>query len=198
MSLQISKSSDTRYLPVFRRIFEDIPGGVTLKTANLPSDKYEVKEGQLIAPAASGGTYEVVKTAKLTASYASNESHMKVNVKNLLAVGDFLTDGTKTPKKITAITRGSTYDDIKLSAALAKDLATGDLLIEPLASNATANKHAATALLRDTVQVREEDGTAMQNILAGAVIRGTVNESLLPTFATTADKTSLTARVMFV
>ena len=199
MGLQISSTSDTKYLSPFVSIAEGIQGGITLSTANLPSDKYEVKEGQLVA-VNSGKLYEVVKTVKLTASLTSAGTTMYININNFLKVGDFITPGDRTPQRISAITRGATYDTVTLASALAgaADMDTNDLLFEALTSAVSTNKHAASALLRDTVKYQEADGTDLQNIFTDGVVRGTVNESLLPTFATTADKTSLSARVLFI
>jgi hypothetical protein len=198
MGLQIAKSTDTKYNPVFRKILEDIPGGVTLKVSVLPSDKYEVLEGALIAPSATTGLHEVVKNAKLAVNHVSNEANLKINVNNYIAVGDFLTNGTVTGCKVTAITRGTTYDTLTLATAYVATLATNTFVFEALSSIVTTKKHTASALLAQTVQFRDVTGTALQNITAGAVTRGTVNESLMPMFATTTDKTNLTARILFV
>jgi hypothetical protein len=77
-------------------------------------------------------------------------------------------------------------------------LATNAYVFEALTSIVTTKKHTASALLAQTVQYRDATGTALNNITAGAVTRGTVNESLMPMFATTTDKTNLTTRLMFV
>jgi hypothetical protein len=51
--------------------------------------------------------------------------------------------------------------------------------------------------LRNNIQVRDDEGNLLDNLFAGAVVRGTVDESELPYFVTTAQKTSLTDRIRF-
>ncbi len=43
MSLQVTKESGSIYDPVFLKILEDIPGGVTVKTDRFPTDTKELK-----------------------------------------------------------------------------------------------------------------------------------------------------------
>ena len=65
------------------------------------------------------------------------------------------------------------------------------------AAGATLKKYTAAAILKNTETVREDDGTTKYNVMGSAVIRGTVDESLLPFAVESADKTALTARVKF-
>ena len=77
---------------------------------------------------------------------------------------------------------------------------TGTVLLEADndVTTAAAPLYTATCLLRDTVRVRLESGYTLQNIIAGAVVRGTVNESLLPVgVADEGVRTPLTARMRF-
>jgi hypothetical protein len=66
------------------------------------------------------------------------------------------------------------------------------------AVTAAAVKYEANCLLRDAVRVRLESGYTLQNITAGAVDWGKVDESVMPyTSPTEAVKTPLTARIQF-
>jgi len=57
--------------------------------------------------------------------------------------------------------------------------------------------YGANCILRDNVKVRDEEGNLLDNLFAGAVVRGTVDESELPYFVTDTDKTNLTVRIRF-
>ena len=66
-------------------------------------------------------------------------------------------------------------------------------------TTAAAPLYTANCLLAQNVRVRKDDGTTLNNLIAGAVIRGTVNQSRMPFSAPTeAVKTPLTDRIRFV
>ncbi|MCK4297867.1 MAG: hypothetical protein KAX28_14575 [Candidatus Marinimicrobia bacterium] len=197
MSLQIIKDTGVAYDPVFLKILEDIPGGVTVKTNRFPTDTKEIKKGTLLnADASTAGLYNVIKSVRLTAAYASNVTAMAVEAPHLFKVGEYIhiygvTAGTISRVAATGI----------VCAAIAHAaVASGTVLAEAVAAATTdyAVKYAASAVLRDTIEVRKPGvATLSANVFAGAVVRGTVDESELPYFVTDADKTALTARVRF-
>jgi len=195
MSLQVKKESGSIYDPVFLKIIEEIPGGVTVKTNRFPTATTEIKKGALLnADATTAGLYNVLKTVRLTAAYASNVTAMAVEAPHLFKVGEYIhiygvTAGTITRVASTGI----------VCAAIAHTAtASGTVLDEATAAATTdyAILYAANAFLRDTIEVRKDGvATLLDNIFAGAVVRGTVDESELPYFVSTADKTSLTDRI---
>ena len=65
------------------------------------------------------------------------------------------------------------------------------------ATGATARLFDPDAILKNNIRVREDDLTTLYNVTAGAVVRGTVDESCLPYSVSTRDKTKLTARIRF-
>jgi len=198
MSLQVKKDSGVKYDPVFLKILEDIPGGVTVKTNRFPSDTKEVKKGTLLnADATTAGLFNVIKTVKVAATLVSGASVVIVEpTDHLFKVGEYInlygaTASTITRVSTTAIAFGK-------ALAFTGVIASGAILFE-VGTIATATVlYAASAFLRNTIQVREKGvATLLDNVFAGAVVRGTVDESELPYFVTDADKTALTDRMRF-
>ena len=205
MSLEVVKTTDTAYHPIFEKILEDIPGGITLNTNRIPTATKEIKKGALIhaiATAASAGEYRLVKTAKLYVGIdTSSAVTIIVYTNHELKVGESIgIEGNHSGATIATILKGATTDRIILTAAgggfNCASVASGRVLAEKqLGAGVTLIMYSAEAILRNTVQVRNSDLTTLQNVGAGAVVRGTVNESILPYFVTALDKTALTARV---
>ena len=198
MSLQVKKETGVVYDPVFLKILEDIPGGVTIKTDRFPTTIKKIRKGALLnADASSLGLYNIIKSVKLTATAASNVTIMQIEpTDHLFKVGEFIhiygaTAGTIARVSATAIA---------LAGAQAHfDPATGTILYETATIATATALYGADAVLRDTVEVRSGGvATLLDNIFAGAVVRGTVDESETPYFASVPDKVSLTDRMRFV
>jgi len=199
MSLQVLKESGSVYDPVFLKILEDIPGGVTVKTDRFPTATKEIKKGALLnADATTAGLYNVIKSVRLTADGDSNVTILAVEpADHLFKVGEFIQLYGGTTGTIVAVLPAT----ITIESALAHtDIPSGSILEEVAAAVLTGSAplYAASAILRDTVEVRRDGVTTLlDNLFAGAVVRGTVDESELPYFVTDADKTALTARIRF-
>ena len=217
MGLDVSKQTGTAYHPIFLKILEDIPGGLTLRTNRIPSTTKEIKKGALLSRViatlgstlASAGMYDLIKTAKLAVSLQSaNISTLRVYDNQEFKIGEYIgaalsASGAGSAFAISGITKGGggTGIDLILSAtgfsggtldklAMLQECAANDSSYAPL--------YVADAILRDNVQVRESDLTTLNNVACGVVVRGTVNESLAAYFVTAADKTALTSRVRWV
>ena len=197
MSLQVKKDTGSVYDPVFLKILEDIPGGITVKTDRFPTDTKEIKKGALLnADAATAGLYNVIKTVKLTAAYASNVTAMAVEAPHLFKVGEFIHIYGGTAGTITRVASAAI-----VCAAISHATVVSTTILDEANAAATTDyaiKYAANAILRDTIEVRKDGvATLLDNIFAGAVVRGTVDESELPYFVTDQSKTDLTARIRF-
>lgn len=197
MSLQITKDSGSVYDPVFLKILEDIPGGVTVKTDRFPDGITELKKGALLnADASSAGLYNAIKTVRLTAATVSGATVLAVEPEDhLFKVGEFIylygaTASTITRVSATAIAVGTATPGTAGAAS-------GAVLYETATIATATPMHSADAILRNNIQVRDDEGNLLDNLFAGAVVRGTVDESELPYFVTTAQKTSLTDRIRF-
>lgn len=198
MSLQIKKESGVVYDPVFLKILEDIPGGVTIKTNRFPTTTKEIKKGTLLnADASSAGLYNVIKTVRLTHDTITATTVIAIEpTDHLFKVGEFIflyggTASTIIRVSTTAIALG------KATMGTTSGAISGAVLYETAIKNTSTAKYAASAILRDTIKLRDEEGNLLDNLFAGAIVRGTVDESELPYFVTSQHKTDLTARIRF-
>lgn len=197
MSLQVKKESGVKYDPVFLKILEDIPGGVTIKTNRFPSGTKEIKKGALLnADATTAGLYNIIKTVKVAYTPSSAGTVVQVEpTDHLFKIGEYLWLHAATASTITRVSTTALAFGRALTHA---EPASGTVLFE-VATIATATVlYEADAVLRDTIKVREKGVTTLlDNVFAGAVVRGTVDESELPYFVPTIHKTDLTDRMRF-
>ena len=202
MSLQVKSESGTIYDPVFLKILEDIPGGVTIKTNRFPTTTDEIKKGAMLnASASSVGLYNLVKTAKVkTAMTSLDVVSICVYPQQEFIAGEFIgLPGKGTAITISSITKGTNTDIIVLGAKLGSTCATNTILREchTGVGTAAAVLYDTDAILRSTIKVRDDDDVLLDNVFAGVVVRGTVDESELPYFVADQQKTDLTARIRF-
>jgi hypothetical protein len=200
MGLGFSKTSETRRYPIFRSILEDIVGGITVKTASVPSAIKEIEAGCPVDQSSStAGLYNLVKTGKLKANITSIATIMYLYPNTLFDANELITfdHAGASAASIVSITRAATTDTLLLKTALATILATNGVLYQANAAGGCAHKYTAEALLLDNITVRNSDLSTIPNVSAGAFVRGTVDESALTYPIPTADKTALTARIRF-
>jgi len=218
MGLQIIKQTETQYNPVFLAVLEDIQGGVTIGTTRIPTTTKFLHPGTpLAASASSVGLYNIVKTAALKRTlgtsacvtiYVYSSSLPNSRGQEFKAGEYIMIDGMGSAATIASITIGAKTsgvgtDIIYLTAAgggLNSTAVTGTKILEAsaAATSGAASAFDADCLLQDAVRVRLESGYTLQNITASAVVRGTVDESILPYYAPSEGvKTPLTARIRF-
>lgn len=200
MSLQIKKETGVVYDPVFLKILEDIPSGVTVKTNRFPTTTKEIKKGTLLnaMTGASIGLYNVIKTVRAAAAGVSGATVLAVKpIDHLFKAGEFIFLSGITASTITRVSSTA----IAVARTLlntAGPIASGAVLYETATINTATALYAASAILRNNIEIRKAGvETLLDNIFAGAVVRGTVDESELPYFVTDTDKTALTARIRF-
>ena len=219
MSLDILKETEKQYYPIFKSILEDIEGGITIATTDIPTTTLELFEGQALHKNAStAGLYNPVKTATLKRTlgtsalvtiYVYSSDIPGVPGQNF-KVGEWvMIDGRGSAATIASITIGTKTNGVGTDIIIFK--AGGGGLNATIITNtklqqanndvttAAAPLYTANCLMRDSIRVRKDDGTTLNNIIVGAVVRGTVNESRMPFSAPTeAVKTPLTDRIRFV
>jgi hypothetical protein len=219
MGLQVIKETEKQYNPVFLTILEDIAGGVTISQTRTPSTtKFLFPGTPLAASASSVGLYNIVKTAKLKVAITTSacvtiyvySSDLPNAPGHNFKVGEYMMlDGKASACTIASITIGAKTSGVGTDTIIftaggggfnSDTIAKGRLILEATADVTTgaAAKFDAVCLLRDAVRVRLESGYTLQNIIAGAVVRGTVDESTMPVACPNeAVKTPLTARMRF-
>ena len=164
MNLQIYKSLGTVGKKVIRAVLEDIPGGITLISADLKTATTEVLLGALVEYTESDGTCHLVKTAEVYSTYTAAATTIKVKKNHEFVVGDFISNGL-VATAITAIdtTTSTLYDDLTITAALDVEDIAADYVLYQGASETTAGATAATALVEDvadaTLTLSVPDGT---------------------------------------
>jgi len=143
MSLQVTKSEDTRYTVVLREKLEYVHGGGTIKLAELPTTLLELKEGAPVYFNPSTGYIHLCKTADVQANLAAAATALRVQKNHAFIVGDFITNGSVSTAITAIVTTETAYDTLTLTAALSSVLVTASGTI--LYQGATETTNAATA-----------------------------------------------------
>jgi hypothetical protein len=204
MNLQIRKSQETPYHPIFLKILEDIPGGVTFCVADLKTGTEEIKAGALLGEDGStAGLFHLVKVAELHADAANDATEYQVKKGHQFKVGDIIATKDVASCKAYAIseidTSNEDYDVLTVGTSLgvAMTAADGVYLIQAAAQDTSGGafsvKYPAEAILNANLDISGDN----PNVIAAAVVRGTVKESLLPYPVSDAQKTALTDRIRF-
>ena len=200
MSIGIRRRDEEGTKPIFLSILEDIPGGVTIDTTELPSPRPDLLEiGQLLS--GSGGAWNVCKSAFLSREKTANATAIVVRSGHLFKVGDFvMLDGQGTAVTISAISDNGITSHISLASNRLRNLAVSGGIIDEANSAVSTNavvKYPANGMLRATVRTRDNFRGDLDNITGAVVIRGSVKENLMP-FPVSADqKRNLTDRLRF-
>ncbi|GAI28605.1 unnamed protein product, partial [marine sediment metagenome] len=173
MSLQVKKETGVVYDPVFLKILEDIPGGVTVTTDRFPTATREIKKGALLSASASSvGLYNLIKTAKAihTVLAITSATLMYIDPKNEFKVGEYINYGAGVAASIVSITEGAVSDAVLVAHSIEVVIPAAAVLYESSASGTTLALYAADAILKDTIKVRDDKGTLLDNLFAGAVV----------------------------
>lgn len=202
MGLGISKASEAQYNPCFISILEDIPGGGTIAAADLKTDSEEIKAGAVVG-VDSSGLYHLCKSAEVYASGSGEGNKIKITKDHELKAGEFVCNGAKSTAIVSIdSTTSDDYDELTVVSGFAHD--DGDYLYESTSEGTEAANiaqlYTPAGLTRDNIEavVYSASGkTSLTNISSGIVVRGTVNESLLPFVVPDVTKTALTARIRF-
>ena len=197
--MRVTKTTGIGFKPVFLSILEGIVGGVKLATTELPTNVYRLPRGTLLSTTSTAKVYQPLKVAKSCETQTAGTALRFTRNDNplLFKVGEFIAKyAATTGSTITRITNSANTVVIATSSSLGT-LATATRILEVAAAGATLKKYTPSAILKDTVTVREEDGTTLDNVLVAAVLRGSVQESALDYYVTAADKTSLDDRLRF-
>jgi len=218
MNLQVRKDSETQFNPVYLAILEDILGGITISTTRIPTTTKFLHPGTPLAESSSSvGLYNIVKTAKLKRTIGTSacvtiyvySSSLPNSPTQYFKTGEWvMVDGRGSAATIADITIGTKTNGIGTDiiyftaggGGLNCTAITGTILNEAGndVTTGAAVKFTADCLLKKGMRVRLESGTTLQNITASGVVRGTVDESILPVACSTEGVTTpLTARIRF-
>ena len=127
--MTVKKTSDTAVASRIVKRIADIPGGVTVKNAEIAGDV--LKDATVISAPDTNGITHLVKWAVVQAAAAADATAIRVLKGSDIKVGETLAvDNPRCiPAAITAITTSTTgYDTVTLEAALGVAVNVGDVL----------------------------------------------------------------------
>lgn len=171
MGLQIKRNKDNRVIKAICHRVADIPGGVTIATAELGGKA--LREATPIAKG-NDGLYHVVKTAKVVTEASATATTIEIAKGSHFKVGDFIGNGTKA-QAITAIDKTNAEKDVvTLTATLGVKITAGVVLVECSGTDKGA-KYTATAITGSNYDVDQND-----NLFVDAWIIAVVREANAP------------------
>ena len=172
MSLTIKRAKDNRVVKCILHRIADIPGGVTVKTANLGGTA--LFEG---TPLGKGkdGVFEVCKTAQIVTQAEANATTYEVAKGHHFKVGDrFATDACN-GQTISAIDKSdATKDIITVSTTLGAVVNPGTCAFESRDANKTLT------VVPVAIAGSNEDVDANSNLFVSAWVHAVVRESNAP------------------
>lgn len=173
------KETEFQYAPGIEKIIEDIQGGGTIARAELKGVIDELPP-LVVVGKDTNGLYHVVKTAAVTAVAAAGAVAIQVAKNHAFKVGEAVTIGgalTGASELITAIDKSNAGYDIITVAATIGAAAVGNVLV--LAETKAAAKAAKFKYTPEVITMNKVDVT-VANQQSGLLVRGTVNEAVMP------------------
>lgn len=177
--MYLKREREFQYAPGIEKIIEDVQGGGTIARAELKGLIDELPPLAVVGKDESG-LYHVVKTAFVKTVAAADAVIIQIEKKHLFQVGEAVTIGGSLDRAsdvITAINRSNAnYDELTIAGAIgaAKE---GDVLV--LVEGKAAAKAAKFKYVPEVVTMNKVDVT-VANQTSGLLVRGTVNESVMP------------------
>lgn len=170
--LTVNRKADQRVGKCILHRIADIPGGVTIKVANLGGAN--ILEGTPIVKG-ENGLFEVVKTAKIIAAATNTATTYEVAKGHHFKVGDrFATEGAN-GQLITAIDKSNSAKDvITVGTTLGATITAGTCAFESEGSNKTL-KASPIAIVGSNYTI-----TPDSNIFVDAWVFGVVREGNAP------------------
>lgn len=173
------KEKEFQYPPVIVKIIEDVVGGGTIARANLKGVIDELPPGVVVGKDANG-LYHPVKTAKIVVPAAAAATEYKVAKKTIFKVGEIVALGGSlegAAVAITAIDRSDIdFDKITVGATLGA-APVGSLLVQ---ADEAADAGDAKLKYKPEAITMNKVNTTVANQQSGLLVRGTVNEAVMP------------------
>jgi len=174
-----TSETDTERVLCIEKILEDIPGGGVVDPDDFKTTTTTMLEGTVLGKDANG-IYHVFKTAKLQANAADDATDYRVIKGHEFVVGDVIVDSglAGASQTITAITTTEDdYDTLTVGTTLGHAIVAGESIVQ---STEEAVAGAATLYVTPAGIATNSVDLTKDNQGCGIMIRGTVNESLLP------------------
>lgn len=180
--LKIERKSDSRVIKAIVHRIADIPGGLTVKTAELGGAA--LYEGTPVAYSASDGMLHVCKTALIVSDAANNATTYDVAKGHHFKIGDYFATEGANGQAITGIDKttntGKDVITVGTTLGVAITAASKTVAFESTGSNKTV-KYAPTAIVGQNDDVTTNE-TLATNVWVIAVVRSgiapAVNDTL--------------------
>ncbi|WII06199.1 hypothetical protein [Bacteroides ovatus] len=173
------KQSEFQYAPGIEKIIEDIQGGGTIARAELKGIIDELPPLVIVGKDANG-LYHIVKTGKVTAVAAADAVAIQIAKNHVFKVGEAVTIGgalTGASDVISSIDKtNAAYDTITLAGAIGAAKINDVLVLVTAKAAAKATKFKYTP---EVITMNKVDVT-VANQQSGLLVRGTVNEAVIP------------------
>lgn len=175
MALTIHRKGESRYVHSLIQNLADVPGGVTIATADLIPGTI-LNEGAYVGKPDSAGICHIIKSAQIYEAAGASATSYKIAKGSQLKVGDVVTTGAgKAAYAITAInTTEALYDTITVGTTLGA-ATKGATIIQVATAGASAAVAAPLGRLVEFYNVKAGD-----NIFAPVVVIGTFHKELAP------------------
>lgn len=172
MSLTIKRAKDNRVVKCILHRIADIPGGVTVKTANLGGTA--LFEGTPIGKG-KDGVFEVCKTAQIVTKAEANATAYEVAKGHHFKVGDRFATDSCNGQSITAIDKSdATKDIITVGTTLGAVVNAGTCAFESSGANKTLK------VVPIAIAGSNEDVDEKSNLFVSAWVHAVVRESNAP------------------
>ena len=173
------KQSEFQYAPGIEKIIEDIQGGGTIARAELKGIIDELPPLVMVGKD-TNGLYHIVKTGRVTAVAAADAVAIQVAKNHVFKVGEAVTIGgalNGASDVISAIDKTApAYDTITLAGPIGA-VKVDDVLV--LVTAKAAAKAAKFKYTPEVITMNKVDVT-VANQQSGLLVRGTVNEAVMP------------------
>lgn len=196
--MYVKKETEYQNPLAVEKVIEDIAGGGIIVASELNSS--ELAEGAIVGKD-SDGLFHLCKSAKLYADATATATAYQVEKCHEFKVGNYITSKDVDSCKAYAITAIDTsnddYDTLTVGTTLgvAMESENDVHLVQVSAQDATGG---ASALSYTPAGITfGSSDLSNDNPDIAVMVRGTVNESLMPYYVPDAFKTALTARIIF-
>ncbi len=184
--MYLKREMEFQYHPGIEKIIEDVIGGGTIDRKDFDGVTFDGKNLDELPPLtvvvkdSSSGVYHVVKTAIVHETVNSGAAY-KVKKNHTFKVGDFVTvkgDLAGASDEVQSIDKSnSDYDTITLAGTVGK-ANEGEVFVQ-----VKDKQNAGDAMLRfagELVLTMSKVDLTVANESSGLLVRGTVNESVMP------------------
>lgn len=188
--MYLKRENEFQYHPGIEKIIEDVIGGGTISRADFAGAVFNGKPLDELPPIVmvvkddDTGVYHALKTALIHAASAADATAYQVGKNHVFTVGDAVTlggDFAKAADVITEIDKTNADYDVITLAGTTGAAAEGDVLVlaaGKAAAGAVTMKH-GTAESELVITMNKVDLT-VANQTSGLLVKGTVNEAVMP------------------